>query len=276
MNIRIGSTHEHPAPRADCRCCAPNVQSILKRVDVAFSRHGFLAGAAAASVAIIGAPARAADAGTATMFTNVNVFTGKSLVVLHGMSVLVKDGMLADMQPGKMQPPDGAATIDGGGRTLMPGLIDNHVHIFLSQYGRAARRSESVSGGYVRSGRRYASWPFPLRSGVQQKVGAKGELDFIFFRPVEGVVGTLRPTKRRCSAPGIIRLPDLAGGEAPSSTRRATSRSAVFHSGLSFNVLLENRERCAAATDDTVRSAPENRLPIDTANLHCELLANQS
>jgi imidazolonepropionase-like amidohydrolase len=68
----------------------------------------------------------------ATLFTNVNVFTGKSLVVGKGMSVLVKEGTIASVQPGTMGAPDGAITIDGGGRTLMPGLIDNHVHIFLS------------------------------------------------------------------------------------------------------------------------------------------------
>ena len=68
----------------------------------------------------------------ATLFTNVNVFTGKSLVVGKGMSVLVKDGTIANVQPGTMPAPEGTMTIDGGGRTLMPGLIDNHVHIFLS------------------------------------------------------------------------------------------------------------------------------------------------
>ena len=68
----------------------------------------------------------------ATLFTNVNVFNGKSLVVAKGMSVRVKDGTIAAVQPGTIAAPDGAMTIDGGGRTLMPGLIDNHVHIFLS------------------------------------------------------------------------------------------------------------------------------------------------
>lgn len=68
----------------------------------------------------------------ATLFTNVNVFTGKSLVLGRNMSVLVKDGKIAAVQPGTVSAPDGAVIIDGGGRTLMPGLIDNHVHIFLS------------------------------------------------------------------------------------------------------------------------------------------------
>ena len=67
-----------------------------------------------------------------TLFTNVNVFSGTSLVVDEGMSVLVEDGTIVNVQPGVIPAPDGAVTIDGGGRTLMPGLIDNHVHIFLS------------------------------------------------------------------------------------------------------------------------------------------------
>jgi imidazolonepropionase-like amidohydrolase len=66
------------------------------------------------------------------LFTNVNVFTGKSLVTGKGMSVLVKDGTIAGVQPGAIAAPEGAMVIEGGGRTLMPGLIDNHVHIFLS------------------------------------------------------------------------------------------------------------------------------------------------
>ncbi len=75
---------------------------------------------------------RPASPAPATLFTNVNVFTGKSLVIGKGMSVLVKDGTIAAVQPGTMPAPEGSMTIDGGGRTLMPGLIDNHVHIFLS------------------------------------------------------------------------------------------------------------------------------------------------
>jgi len=67
-----------------------------------------------------------------TLFTNVNVFTGKSLVIGKGMSVLVEDGAITAVQPGTMAAPNGATIIDGGGRTLMPGLIDAHVHIFLS------------------------------------------------------------------------------------------------------------------------------------------------
>jgi len=66
------------------------------------------------------------------LFTNVNVFTGNSLSLDRGMSVLVKDGLIAEVRSGNIGAPAGAITLDGGGRTLMPGLIDNHVHLFLS------------------------------------------------------------------------------------------------------------------------------------------------
>ena len=33
-----------------------------------------------------------------------------------------------------IQAPDGATVIDGGGRTLMPGLIDGHAHIMINAH----------------------------------------------------------------------------------------------------------------------------------------------
>ncbi len=65
------------------------------------------------------------------------------------------------------------------------------------------------------------------------------------------------PTKERRSAPAIRRLPPLAGGEAP---QRSAGRSmlAALHASLALDVLLEHRERSAAATDDAIRAAPED------------------
>ncbi|MGL5361791.1 MAG: amidohydrolase family protein, partial [Bosea sp. (in: a-proteobacteria)] len=45
---------------------------------------------------------------------------------------LVEQGKISWIRPGKVAGPAGATVIDGGGRTLMPGLIDNHMHIFIS------------------------------------------------------------------------------------------------------------------------------------------------
>ncbi len=65
---------------------------------------------------------------TRVLFTNVNVFDGVNDGLLLGMSVLVEGNMIAQISPGSIRPGD-ATVIDGGGRTLMPGLIDSHVHL---------------------------------------------------------------------------------------------------------------------------------------------------
>lgn len=128
-----GTDFRLPGSMSRCRCCTPVVQGALRSINTTLSRRGFLAGAMAVGSGLaMDAIAREPDGSATTMFANVNVFTGKSLPVLKGISVLVRDGMIAAMQPGKMAAPDSSTTIDGGGRTLMPGLIDNHVHIFLS------------------------------------------------------------------------------------------------------------------------------------------------
>jgi len=62
------------------------------------------------------------------LFTNVNVFDGKSDKLAEGMSVLVEGNLIKKIAKGKIKA-DGAKVIDGGGRTLMPGLIDMHVHL---------------------------------------------------------------------------------------------------------------------------------------------------
>ena len=70
------------------------------------------------------------DALPQTLFTNVNIFDGKSDKLAMGMSVLVEGNLIK--QVGKdVKARDDAKTIDGGGRTLMPGLIDTHQHLML-------------------------------------------------------------------------------------------------------------------------------------------------
>jgi imidazolonepropionase-like amidohydrolase len=94
---------------------------------------------AAATAAVLGscslpgsAPAQSTAAPSASiLFTNVNVFDGANLQIRPGMSVLVEGDRIKAVQPGPLTPPAGARVIDGGGRTLMPGLIDNHVHVFM-------------------------------------------------------------------------------------------------------------------------------------------------
>ena len=59
---------------------------------------------------------------------DVNLFDGTSF---HPhVTVTVEAGKIASFGPaGSVKVPDGTARIDGRGRTLMPGLIDSHVHL---------------------------------------------------------------------------------------------------------------------------------------------------
>jgi len=68
---------------------------------------------------------------TALLFTNARVFDGVSGDCAEGMNVLVADGLIREMGTLSIDAP-GARRLDVGGRTLMPGLIDAHVHAFAS------------------------------------------------------------------------------------------------------------------------------------------------
>jgi len=66
-----------------------------------------------------------------TLIINANVFNGKSEQLAEGMSVLVEGNKITKIAK-SIEAPAGAAIIDAGGRTLMPGMIDNHWHVMLA------------------------------------------------------------------------------------------------------------------------------------------------
>ncbi len=68
---------------------------------------------------------------TTALITNVNVFDGKSEKLIEKANVLILDNKIKTIST-KTIAANGATVIDGGGRTLMPGLIDAHVHIGLN------------------------------------------------------------------------------------------------------------------------------------------------
>ena len=86
----------------------------------------------AAAAALNFCNAALADNPASTLFVNVNVFDGQSTGIRKNVSVLVEGNKISGIKPGSMEAPKGATVIDGGGRTLIPGLIDNHVHIFMA------------------------------------------------------------------------------------------------------------------------------------------------
>ena len=61
--------------------------------------------------------------------TNARLFDGTGAGVRDGAAVLVSEGAIEHVGPSGEPVPDGARVLDLGGRTLMPGLINIHVHV---------------------------------------------------------------------------------------------------------------------------------------------------
>ena len=63
-----------------------------------------------------------------TLFTNVSVIDGTGAKPFDG-AVLVQGNRIAAVTRGDMPETGDAEIVDGGGATLMPGLIDAHAHL---------------------------------------------------------------------------------------------------------------------------------------------------
>ena len=79
---------------------------------------------------LLAAVAIATPASADTLFRNVRVFDGQSPALSAPTDVLVRGNQIAAIGP-KLSAP-GVPVIEGRGRTLMPGLIDVHVHLTFS------------------------------------------------------------------------------------------------------------------------------------------------
>jgi len=69
---------------------------------------------------------------TAVLFKNARVFDGFSEECSESMYVFVENGLIRELSDRPIKPTAGAHTIDVAGRTLMPGLIDAHIHAYFS------------------------------------------------------------------------------------------------------------------------------------------------
>jgi imidazolonepropionase-like amidohydrolase len=66
-----------------------------------------------------------------TLFRNAQLFNGIDAECADGIDVLVEDGLIREVSDRPLQSA-AAHVIDVQGRTLMPGLIDAHVHVYAS------------------------------------------------------------------------------------------------------------------------------------------------
>lgn len=85
-------------------------------------------GALATAMSLVATAAWSQDAPMPILFTNVNVFDGVSPDLIENANVLVEGNLISAVSTEPLAAAN-ARIIDGGGRTLMPGLIESHVHL---------------------------------------------------------------------------------------------------------------------------------------------------
>jgi imidazolonepropionase-like amidohydrolase len=81
------------------------------------------------------------------IFENVRIFNGTSEQLSAPSNVLVVGNVIKEISNTPISAPSGISVtqIQGNGRTLMPGLIDNHVHIFMSANSQGEMLNPKIS-----------------------------------------------------------------------------------------------------------------------------------
>ena len=176
-------------------------------------------------------------------FVNCDLFDGVSDDLLPGTHVLVADGKIAEVSDREIAS-QADAVIDATGKTLMPGLIDAHVHIAAATPDLGALEAMPVS--YV------SHWTARL-------LGEMLDRGFTMVRDVGGG----DPGHRRAQEEGLIRGPRLSvAGKALGQTGghtdfRATARTDIgdmqrrFTSGLGR--IADGVPACLAVARDELR-----------------------
>ncbi len=90
---------------------------------------------------------------TGVSIENVRIFDGTSASLSAPSNVLVVGNLIRSISAAPIAAPPGTTVtrIQGGGRTLMPGLIDNHVHIALSTTGQIDLLSDATTADVLQA-----------------------------------------------------------------------------------------------------------------------------
>lgn len=99
--------------------------------------------AAVGAVAMLQTPGEAPTPGEqpVLVLTNANLIDGVGLQPRRGAAVIVRNGRIEAVTPAAGPVPANARVIDLGGRWLLPGLVDAHVHLRDLESARLALRS---------------------------------------------------------------------------------------------------------------------------------------
>ena len=189
---------------------------------------------------------------TAVLIENVRIFDGQSPRLSEPSNVLVVGNTIQSISTRPISPPAGAQVtrVVGGGRTLIPGLIDNHVHVALSTTGQAELLSPELTAEV-------------LQARATKEAGDMLLRGFTAVRDMGGPVLTARPQIDSGEVPG----PRIyASGAIISQTsghgdsRLPHERSRRFFGDVSkgellgANFIADGRDEVLTATRENLRA----------------------
>ncbi|WP_345166059.1 metal-dependent hydrolase family protein [Sphingomonas daechungensis] len=185
---------------------------------------------------------------TEVLFRNVRVFDGVGPSLSGPTNVLVRGNHIASIGP-QVRSTSGAKVIEGRGRTLMPGLIDVHVHLTFGALTQQQMASPDLT---------------PEKVGKAAAANATGTLmrGFTSVRDVGGPIFELKqaidagrvsgpriwpsgPTISQTAGHGDYRTPD----EGPRRWTGKASRAELMGAGY----IADGRDEVLAATREALR-----------------------
>jgi imidazolonepropionase-like amidohydrolase len=138
---------------AACGCCLSVMALIQRRFDSwmaaehAASRSSAGTGAARSLTRFVPTSVPAAPDGP-IVFTNIRLFDGRSALLKDARVIVDRQKIAAVLTAGE-ELPAAAIVVDGGGRTLMPGLIDAHWHAIMTRPSIAVLTSAELAYLYA-------------------------------------------------------------------------------------------------------------------------------
>ncbi|MEM7745981.1 MAG: amidohydrolase family protein, partial [Pseudomonadota bacterium] len=180
---------------------------------------------------------------TTTLFTNAMMLDARSDAPLEG-ALLVEDGRIKEIGPGLTSL--AARIVDVGGKTLMPGLIDAHVHVKAASLDFAAMERTPVSYLLGQSAQIMKAMLHRGFTTVRDAAGAdRGLADAVDHGLLEGP---------RMRVPGLA-LSQTGGhsDQRPFTVMSQPTVNEIHNLGAQFGRIADGVDECRRAARDELR-----------------------